>query len=168
MTRGRPDGIVAGRDVALGLVHGEVDHLLELDLLAIHGDDGCLGIDLRPELAHDLAVDGDPALEDVFLAIPARAQPRMRQDLLEALGLAARLVLRTRGRLARPLGFRLPPTRAFGLCPLVRSRVMRGRPSRSGLRAVSWASNRAPPSAPGGDPSSKDDGPPAGRNDDDP
>ena len=46
------------------------------------------GIDPRAELADDLAVDGDPPLDDVFLALPARAQARMGQDLLKPLGLA--------------------------------------------------------------------------------
>ena len=82
-------GVVVGRDVALGLVHGIVDHLLEPDPFAVHGDGRTLGIDPRAELADDLAIDRDPALEDVFLALPARAQPRMRQDFLKPLGLAA-------------------------------------------------------------------------------
>ena len=71
----------------MGLFTAIVDHLLELDPLPVHGDGRFFRINLRAELADNLAIDRDPALEDVFLTIPARAQPRMRQDLLKSLGL---------------------------------------------------------------------------------
>src|SRR5262249_34687429 len=90
---------------------------LELDPLAVHGDGG-MQIDARAELADDLAVDGDPSLDDVVLAFPARAEARMRQDLLEPLGLAGSLVVRGRHR---PPGHRLPARwfrlRALPLAP---------------------------------------------------
>ena len=80
-------GVVVGRDVALGLVHGVVDHLLELDPLAVDGDGRLLGIDPRAQLADDLAVDRDPPLEDVLLAVPARAEPGMRRIFWSRSGL---------------------------------------------------------------------------------
>jgi hypothetical protein len=56
--------------------------------LAVDGDPGARRIDARPELADDLAIDGDTSLEDQFLAGASRADPGMRQDLLKPLGTA--------------------------------------------------------------------------------
>ena len=82
-------GILVRRNVTLRLVHGIVNHLLEVDAFAVHRDRRLFRIDPRSQLAHDRAIDRDPPLEDIFLAVTTRAQPRMRQDLLEPLGLAA-------------------------------------------------------------------------------
>ena len=67
--------VEVGRNVALGLVDGVIDHRLELDRLAVDRDPGSRGIDPRAELADDLAVDGDAPLEDELLTAAARAQP---------------------------------------------------------------------------------------------
>ncbi len=72
-----------GRNVAFGLVDGIVHHRLEPDRLAVNRDPGLGGVDPSAKLADDLAVDGDPALEDELLAPAARAEAGMRQHFLE-------------------------------------------------------------------------------------
>ena len=84
MTRGRPDGSKLVEHVTLGLVDGEIDNLLQPDRFAVDGDSG-RGVNPGAELADDLAVHGDPPLEDQLLAAATRAQPRLRQDLLDPL-----------------------------------------------------------------------------------
>jgi hypothetical protein len=78
--------VIVGRDVALGLVDSEVDRALDLDLLAIERDRGFGEVDLRPQLANDLAIDGDSPLENQLLAGPSRADPGMGENFLEPLG----------------------------------------------------------------------------------
>jgi hypothetical protein len=96
-------GVTVGRDVTLRLVHGIVNQPLLEDVLAIHGDCCLGGIDARAQLADDLAINRDPPLADKLLALPARAQPRVRQDLLESLRLATggALLMLGRGRSGR-------------------------------------------------------------------
>jgi hypothetical protein len=59
--------VLVGRDVAFGLVNGEVDQAFEPDRLAVHRDLGLGGQDPGSQLAHDLSVDRDAALQDQFL-----------------------------------------------------------------------------------------------------
>ena len=77
--------VEVGRNVALGLVDGVIDHRLEPDRLAVDGDPSSGGVDPRAELADDLAVDGDATLEDELLAAAARAQAGVGQHFLKPL-----------------------------------------------------------------------------------
>ena len=53
------------------------------DALAVDRDDDRVGVDAHPLLTNPLAVDGNPALGDQLLAVPARPQARCRQHLLQ-------------------------------------------------------------------------------------
>src|SRR5262249_25505958 len=79
-------GVAIGRNVALGLVDGVIDAPLGVDLLAVDGDLLLVRVDAGAQLADDLVVDGDAALEDQLLARPPRPDPGVREDLLEPLG----------------------------------------------------------------------------------
>ena len=104
--------VEVGGHVTLGLVDGEVDDLLKPDRFAIDGDPG-LGVYPGAELADDLAIDGDTSLKDVFLAAAARAQTRLRQDLLKPLSCVSTGFVLESGRGTtwfRPLRLRLVTT----------------------------------------------------------
>jgi hypothetical protein len=60
-------GVVVGRDVTLGLVDREVDMAFLADALSVDGDLGFAYLDLGPEFANDLSIDGHATLEDEFL-----------------------------------------------------------------------------------------------------
>src|ERR1700759_4815399 len=66
------------------LVEGQVDQVLAgWDALAVDPDDLVLGIDPGAEPADGLPVDLDPPLPDQFLPVPAGADPRGGQHLLQ-------------------------------------------------------------------------------------
>jgi len=62
--------VVVRRDVALGLIDGEVDQAFLLDLLAIDRDGDPPEVDLGPEFLDDLTADGHAPLEDQLLTSP--------------------------------------------------------------------------------------------------
>src|SRR5262249_59765914 len=67
------------------LVERQVDQTLAAwDAPAIHLDDLVVGIDPRAIPAHDLPIHLDPALADQFLAMPAAADARGGEHLLQA------------------------------------------------------------------------------------
>jgi hypothetical protein len=91
-------GILIGRDVPLGLIDRVVDHPFEVDPLAIDRDLRTAGVNLAAELADDLTVHGDAALENHFLARAARANAGVRQHFLQPFHAAGSGL----GRLSRP------------------------------------------------------------------
>jgi hypothetical protein len=107
---GPAGGVGIGRDVALGLADGEVDHPLGPDRLAVEGDFLRLRIDAGAQLADLLAIDRDTALEDQLLAGPPRAEAGVGEHLLEAGAGAGLAGVLTRGarRLRRAGGLLLP------------------------------------------------------------
>ncbi len=81
-------GIEVCRDISLGFVDGVINGGFESDGLGVNHDPSNCGIDPRAELANDLAIDGNPSLQDQLLASPPRSESRMRQDLLKPLELS--------------------------------------------------------------------------------
>ena len=81
--RGPALGVLARGDDAAGLVEDQVDERLGgLDPDPVHPHVVALEVRLRAQLAHDLAVDHDPALEHQLLGPAPRGEARPRQDLL--------------------------------------------------------------------------------------
>ncbi len=89
-------GVGIGRDIALGLMDGVIDGRFEGDCLAIDGHPRGGGVDTGAEHFRDLAINGDPSLENELFAGPSRAQAGAGQDLLQSLGMAGGERLGTR------------------------------------------------------------------------
>ena len=80
-------GVEVCRDVALRLIHGEVDHRLEADRFAVDSDARTGGVDPSAELADDFSVDRNAPLFDQIFAASARAETGVRQHFLNPLAL---------------------------------------------------------------------------------
>jgi hypothetical protein len=76
--------VVAGADNAGRFVDRNVDLALDRDGLAGDGNMIFVGLDLRAESGDPLAVDGNFAFLDQFLAMSAGADARFREELLKA------------------------------------------------------------------------------------
>jgi hypothetical protein len=86
--------LLALRDVggvdALGLVEQDVEPpglgaVAEADALAVDFDGVLLGVDEHGQVADDLAVHGDAAVEDHLLDVAAGVDAGVGEDLLDAL-----------------------------------------------------------------------------------
>ena len=116
-------GVASRGDDAARLVQDEVDERpRRLHSDAVDADVVRLDVGLRPQLADDLAVDRDAALEHQLLRAAPRGEARARQDLLEPLLHEPSLSF-----LLRPRGRRLPALHR-------RHRRLRRRPARDRRR----------------------------------
>ena len=95
-------------DIALGLIHGEINVPLLVNPLPVHRDLLRPRVNPDAKFSNDLVVHRDPALEDHFLTPSTRPDPRMGEDFLEALlavrhplGLSGRSDARTMARSGR-------------------------------------------------------------------
>jgi len=83
--RRAPLRVADGGDDAVGLVEHEVDRRrLKVEELAVHLDMVALRIGLGAQLGDDPAVDGDAAVRDQRLRLPARRNPCLRDEFLKA------------------------------------------------------------------------------------
>ena len=72
-------GHVPGR-----FVEQDIDFLLELDRLAVTGDDILSRVDFQTHRLHDVAVDGNPTGADQFLGTSAGSDTGLGEDFLQS------------------------------------------------------------------------------------